>query len=150
MSTNKGIYNDTKQALWQTLVDGWNATDVRLDVYKAPFQNIERFPCITIEAVSRKKVPKGLGVSQYEIAYYVWVYTDVMDSYEAEENCLEYTRETELILLDDKTLGGVSSYLSLNEDEIQFGVIEQGENNFLQGARIPVTIITKAIPDKRT
>lgn len=144
----KGIYNDIKQGLYDTLVDNFNNSEVRMDVYKAPFQNIHGFPAITIETIARTKETKGLGVSVYNIDYYVWVYTDVMDSLEAEEQCLEYTRMTEEFLLNNKNLGGKCSNLSLDNDEIQFGVIEQGENNFLQGARIPVRVTTGLISDR--
>ena len=137
-----------KQALYDTLVDNFNNSDVRMDVYKAPFQNIHGFPAITIETIGRTKEPKAMGASVYHIDYYVWVYTDVMDSIEAEEQCLEYTRMAEEFLLNDKTLGGKCSTLKLDDDEIQFGVIEQGENNFLQGARIPVKVTTGIIPDR--
>lgn len=152
MSTHirySGIYNDIKQGIYDTLVDSFNNSDVRMDVYKAPFQNINAFPAITIETVARTKQTKGMGVSVYNVDYYVWVYTNVMDSLEAEEQCLEYTRMAEEFLLANRSLGGVCSSVSLDEDEVQFGVIEQGENNFLQGARIPVRVITGLIPDKR-
>ena len=146
----KGIYNDIKQGLYDTLVDSFNNSEVRMDVYKAPFQNIHGFPAITIETVASKKNPRGMGVSAYDVDYLVWVYTDVMDSLEAEEQCLEYTWMTQRILLNNKNLGGVCSNLTLDEDEIQFGVIEQGENNFLQGARIPVRVTSGLISDRTT
>lgn len=152
MSTHirySGIYNDIKQGIYDTLVDNFNNSDVRMDVYKAPFQNINIFPAITIETVARTKQTKGMGVSVYNVDYYVWVYTNVMDSLEAEEQCLEYARMAEEFLLANRSLGGVCSNLSLDEDELQFGVIEQGENNFLQGARIPIRVTTGLIPDKR-
>ena len=143
-----GIYNDIKQGIYDTLVDSFNNSDVRMDVYKAPFQNINIFPAITIETVARTKQAKGMGVSVYNVDYYVWVYTNVMDSLEAEEQCLEYTRMAEEFLLNNKNLGGKCSNLSLDNDEIQFGVIEKGENNFIQGARIPVRVTTGLISDR--
>lgn len=142
-----GIYNNMKHALYDTLVSCFNNSEVRMDVYKVPFQNIPTFPAISLETIGRVKEPKAMGASVYHIDYYVWVYTSILDSIEAEEQCLELTRITEEFLLANKTLGGKCSSLSIDE-ELQFGVIEQGENNFLQGARIPVKITTKLVADR--
>lgn len=149
LDQQKGLYNNIKDSLYNCLVDSFNASEEPVDIYNVPFQNIATFPAISIEAVRRTKTPKGIGIAQYGIEFNVWVYTDVLDSIEAEEQCLRITDATENYLMRNKTLGGIVSTLTVNED-IQFGVVQQGENNFLQGARIPVMVTSKMVNEVRT
>lgn len=137
-----GIYNTVKQALYDTLVNCLNNSDDRVDVYKSPFQNVLAFPALFIDIAGRTKESVGVGGTyRFHIDFVVWVYTDILESVESEQYCLHLTDKIENFLLQNKTLHGKVSSLSIDE-EIQFGTVEQGEANFLQGARIPVKIKT--------
>jgi len=144
-----GIYNEVKRAIRDRLISCFNASTDKVDIYEAPYQNIPVFPAVTIETIGRDKKYSGIGgIHKKTIDYAVWVYTDVLESVEAEEWCLDLTEKVEGFLLSDKTLGGKVSTLSLDEP-IQFGQVEQGENNFLQGARIPIKVTTLNMQEQR-
>lgn len=139
----KGIYNDVKHAILNTLTGCFNGSSERVDIYAVPFQNIPTFPAISVEFIGRTKEDVGVGGTyRMNIEYAVWIYTDVLDSEEAEEWCAFLAHMTEQFLLANKTLGGTVSKININ-GELQFGKVEQGENNFLQGARIPLVVTTQ-------
>ena len=142
-----GIYNEVKQAIIDKLIVSFNSSPDKVDIYPAPFQNIPIFPAVTVETIGRdKKYVAVGGVHKKDIDFAVWVYTNVLESVEAEEWCLYLTDKVEGFLLSDKTLGGKVTTLSLDEP-VQFGQVEQGENNFLQGARIPVKVTTRMLQE---
>lgn len=140
-----GLYLDIKNALYNQIVNGLNSQNVKADVYKVHFQDIPTFPAVALELQKRRRFAKGIGVSQVDFTILVWVYTDILEAVEAEEQCIELLDVIEKIIIKDKTLGGVSSYLYI-DDEAEFGTVEQGEANFLQGAKLPVRISSKLIP----
>lgn len=144
MDGHKGIYNETKAHLADYLIECFNASDDKVDVYRAPFQQIPMFPAISIEIVGRPtRKPVGIGGTyQSAISVNVWVYTSMLDGIEAEEQCLWLTHQVEYYIAKNRTLGGRFSEVKL-DDDIQFGTVQEGEVNFLQGARIPLLITTK-------
>lgn len=146
MATGKGIYNQVKAHIADYLIECFNASDDRVDVYRAPFQQIPAFPAISIEIVgrpTRKAVGIG-GTYQSAISVNVWVYTSLLDGMEAEEQCLWLTSQVEYYIANNRTLGGRFQEVKL-DDDIQFGTVQEGEVNFLQGARIPLLVTTKMI-----
>lgn len=140
-----GLYLTIKNALHNQLVNGLATHGEKVDVHKVHYQNISYFPALAFELQKRRKVKKGLGVSETEFTILVWVYTNILDAIDAEEECIELLSVVEKIIESDKTLGNTVSYLSI-DDEVEFGQVETGEANFLQGARLPVTIRSKPIP----
>ena len=148
MVTARGIYNETKSHIAEYLIECFNSSDDRVDIYKAPFQQIPMFPAISIEIVgrpTRKAVGIG-GTYQSTISVNVWIYTSLLDGVEAEEQCLYLTSQVEKYFAKNRTLGGRFQDVKL-DDDIQFGTVQEGEVNFLQGARVPLLITTKMIQD---
>ncbi|WPF64963.1 hypothetical protein YTCETSXE_CDS0007 [Staphylococcus phage MVC_VPHSA2] len=133
------LYGTIKEALYNQLVNGFNASTEKVDVYKVHYQNIAQFPAVAIELSKRGKAKKGLGVSERNLTVFVWVYTDLLDSEEAEEQCYEILELAEKIIEEDKTLNGTAAYLSI-DDDAEFGQVLNGEANFLQGAKLVVNI----------
>ncbi|HDT6579216.1 hypothetical protein ACS4JF_25435 [Bacillus thuringiensis] len=140
-----GLYLTIKNALYDQLVAGLTTQSIKADVHKVHYQNIAFFPSLAFELQKRRKVKKGLGVSEVEFTILVWVYSNILDAEDAEEECIELLNVVEKIIESDKTLGGTVAYLSI-DDEAEFGQVETGEANFLQGARLPVLIRSKPIP----
>ncbi|AVO23025.1 hypothetical protein [Bacillus phage Anath] len=140
-----GLYMDIKNALYNQLVNGLATHSQPVDVHKVHYQNIGFFPALAFELQKRRRPKKGVGVSEVEFTILVWVYTDILDAVDAEEACIELLEVVEKIIEKDKTLGGTVAYLSI-DDDVEFGQVETGEANFLQGARLPVTIRSKPIP----
>lgn len=137
--SNSHMYREIKEALYNQIKDYLNGLGERIDIYKVPYQNIAVFPAVSLELDKRRKVKKGLGVKELQLDMVVWVYTDIMDAEDAESECLRIMELVEDAIELDKTLSGHAHYLSL-DDEAEFGTVERGEANFLQGARIAVTI----------
>jgi hypothetical protein len=142
MADNTHMYREIKEALRAQLVNYLNGLGERVDVYKVPYQNIAVFPAVALELDRRRKPKKGVGVKQLELDMVVWVYTDILDAEDAEEECLRITEIVEDAIESDKTLGGTCHYLNI-DSEAEFGTVQTGEASFLQGARIPVTIIKR-------
>jgi len=136
------MYREIKEALKEQIVNHLNGLGERVDVYKVPYQNIAVFPAVALELDRRRKPKKGVGVKQLELDMVIWVYTDILDAEDAEEECLRLTEIVENAIESDKTLGGACHYLSI-DNEAEFGTVQTGEASFLQGARIPVTIIKR-------
>lgn len=144
METGRGIYNQVKIHIADYLIECFNASDDKVDVYKAPFQQIPMFPAISIEIVgrpTRKAVGIG-GTFQSAISVNIWVYTSLLDGMEAEEQCLYLTDRLEYYIAKNRTLGGRFQEVKL-DDDIQFGTVQEGEVNFLQGAKVPLLVTTK-------
>jgi hypothetical protein len=139
MADNTHMYREIKDALYAQIVDYLNGLGERVDVYKVPYQNIAVFPAVALELDRRRKPKKGVGVKELQIDMVVWVYTDILDAEDAEEECLRITEIVEGAIESDKTLRGTAHYLSLDGD-IEFGTVERGEATFLQGAKINLEI----------
>lgn len=142
MANNTGMYREIRDALCRQIEEHLISEGERADVYKVYFQNIADFPAVALQLDSRRKPKKGVGVKQLEFEIIVWVYVDIMDAIDAETECLRLTEIVEDAIEKDKTLGGTCHYLSIDE-QTEFGTVEQGEANFLQGAKIPVTVIKR-------
>jgi hypothetical protein len=138
MAQNIGMYVEIKEAMKQQLISYLNASGERVDVYGVPYENIAVFPAVALELQRRRKPKKGVGVKQLELDMVVWVYVDIMDYDDAEEECLRLTELVENALELDKTLGGTAHYLSI-DDDAEFGAIQNGDA-FLQGAQLRVTV----------
>lgn len=136
---NSHMYREIKDALYAQIVAHLNGLGERVDVYKVPYQNIAVFPAVSLELDRRRKPKKGVGVRELQIDMVVWVYTDIMDAEDAEEECLRITELVEDAIESDKTLGGMVHYLSIDADA-EFGTVERGEANFLQGCKIQLEI----------
>lgn len=139
MADNTHMYREIKEAMKLQLVNYLNGLGEKVDVYKVPYQNIAIFPAVALELDRRRKLKKGVGVKELQLDMVVWVYTDILDAEDAEEECLRITEIVEDALESDKTLGGACHYLSI-DNEAEFGTVQTGEASFLQGARLPVTI----------
>jgi hypothetical protein len=139
MADNTGMYREIKNAIKNQLAEHFNSLGEKIDVYPVPYQNIAVFPAVALELVSRRKPKKGVGVKQLELDLDIWVYVDIMDAEDAEEECLRITEIVEDALEKDKTLGGISHYLSIDSDA-EFGIVQQGEASFLQGAKLRVQV----------
>lgn len=137
--SNSHMYNEIKDALKNQIASYLNSQGERIDVYPVPYQNIAVFPAVALELTTRRKVKKGLGVRNLELDMVVWVYTDIFDAEDAEKECFRISEIVEDAIESDKTLGGKVHYLSI-DDDAQFGTVEQGEANFLQGAKLSVKI----------
>ncbi|PEZ62963.1 hypothetical protein [Bacillus cereus] len=149
MATGKGIYNQVKSHIADYLIECFNASDDKVDVYRAPFQQLPTFPAITVEIVgrpTRKAIAIG-GTYQSTISVNLWIYTSLLDGLEAEEQCLWLTSQVEYYIAKNRTLGGRFQEVKL-DDDIQFGTVQEGEVNFLQGAKVPLLVTTKMIQDK--
>lgn len=142
MANNTHMYREIKEALKEQIVNHLNSLGERVDVYKVPYQNIAVYPAVALELDRRRKPKKGVGVKQLELDMVVWVYTDILDAEDAEEECLRITEIVEDAIESDKTLGGACHYLNI-DSEAEFGTVQTGEASFLQGARVPVTIIKR-------
>jgi hypothetical protein len=139
MADNTHMYREIKDALYAQIVDYLNGLGERVDVYKVPYQNIAVFPAVALELDRRRKPKRGVGVKELQIDMVVWVYTDILDAEDAEEECLRITEIVEDAIESDKTLRGTAHYLSLDGDA-EFGTVERGEPTFLQGAKINLEI----------
>jgi hypothetical protein len=139
MADNTHMYREIKEALKVQLVNYLNGLNEKVDVYKVPYQNIAVFPAVALELDRRRKPKVGVGVKELQLDMVVWVYTDILDAEDAEEECLRILEIVEDALESDKTLGGTCHYLSI-DNEAEFGTVQTGEASFLQGARLPVTI----------
>lgn len=137
--SNSHMYREIKDALHAQIITHLASVNEIVDVYKVPYQNIAVFPAVSLELERRRKLKKGVGVRELQIDMVVWVYTDIMDAEDAEEECLRIAEIVEDAIESDKTLGGTAHYLSLDGDT-EFGTVERGEANFLQGAKISVEI----------
>jgi len=139
MASNKGMYREIKTALKNQIVDHLITEDENIDVYSVPYQNIAVFPAVALELEARRKPKKGVGVKQLSLDMVVWIYTDIMDAEDAEEECLRLTEIVEDAIEKDKQLGGASHYLTIDE-QAEFGTVQSSEASFLQGAKLRVTI----------
>lgn len=139
MAENRGMYREIKDAMKTQLVNYLNSQEERVDVYSVPYQNIPAFPAVALELQSRRKPKRGVGVKQLELDMVVWVYVDIFDAEDAEEECLRLTEIVENALESDKTLGGTAHYLTI-DDQAEFGTVQQGEASFLQGAQLRVMV----------
>ncbi|PEZ47026.1 hypothetical protein CN367_11705 [Priestia megaterium] len=137
--SNAHMYEQIKDTLREQIQAYLLSKNERVDVYPVPYQNIAVFPAVALELTRRRKVKKGLGVRNLELDMVVWVYTDIMDAEDAEKECFRITEIVEDAIESDKTLGGKVHYLTI-DDDAQFGTVEQGEANFLQGAKLSVKI----------
>lgn len=144
MADNTHMYREIKEALKAQLERYLASVNEKVDVYKVPYQNIAIFPAIALELSRRRKPKVGVGVKELQLDMVVWVYTDILDAEDAEEECLRILEIVEDALESDKTLGGACHYLSI-DDEAEFGTVQTGEASFLQGARLPVTIIKRFV-----
>jgi hypothetical protein len=141
MAQNIGMYVEIKEAMKQQLISYLNSTGERVDVYGVPYENIAVFPAVALELQRRRKPKAGVGVKKLELDMVVWVYVDIMDYDDAEEECLRITELVENALELDKTLGGTAHYLSI-DDEAEFGAVQNGDV-FLQGAKLRVNVIKR-------
>lgn len=137
--SNTGMYREIKDALQTQIQTHLNSLGEKIDVYAVPYQSIPLFPAVALELTSRRKVKKGLGVRQLELDMVVWVYVDIFDTEQAEEECLRITELIEDAIEKDKSLSGQVNYLSL-DDLADFGTVQNGEASFLQGAKLSVKI----------
>lgn len=149
MSDISNLYVETKNALQKQIANYLASKGVTAGVYKVNYQNIADFPAVTLEIDKRRKPIRGLGVRELQIDFNVWVYTEIYDMEDSEEQCLSIGELVEEAIEQDKTLGGVCQYLSIN-DEADFGAVQNGttsggEASFLQGMRIALTT-TKRVP----
>jgi hypothetical protein len=144
VADNTHMYREIKNALHAQLVSYLNGLGERVDVYKVPYQNIAEFPAVCLELDRRRKPKKGVGVKELQLDMVVWVYTDILDAEDAEEECLRVLEIVEDAIESDKRLGGACHYLSI-DDEAEFGTVQTGEASFLQGARLPVTITKRFV-----
>lgn len=142
MANNTGMYLEIKKALKNQIVQHLNSLNERVDVYDVPYQNIPVFPAVALELDSRRKPKVGVGVKKLELDMVVWVYVNILDAEDAEAECLRITEIIEDAIESDKTLSGTAHYLSL-DDQADFGIVEQGEASFLQGAKIRVQVIKR-------
>lgn len=144
MADNTHMYREIKTALMNQIVNYLNEVGEKVDVYPVPYQNIPMFPAIALETDRRRKPKKGVGVKQLELDMVVWVYVDIMDAEDAEDECLRLLEIVEDAVESDKTLGGACHYLSI-DDEAELGTVQNGEASFLQGAKLPVTVIKRFV-----
>jgi hypothetical protein len=144
MAQNIGMYREIKNALKNQIKNYLISQGENVDVYGVPYQNIAVFPAIALELDSRRKPKKGVGVKQLELDMVVWVYVDILDADDAEDECLRLLELVENAIESDKTLGGACHYLSI-DDSAEFGTVQQGEASFLQGARLNVNIIKRFV-----
>lgn len=138
MVDNRGMYREIISALKEQLDDQLSGEN--LEVYSVPYQNIPAFPAVTIEVVSRIKPKAGIKVKKLEFNINVWVYVNILDSEDAQDECLRIVELVENAIEKDKTLGGTCHYLSI-DDVAEFGTVLTGENFFLMGAKLPVVVM---------
>lgn len=139
MAENVGMYREIKDALKSQIATYLNSHGESVDVYSVHYQNIAVFPAVVLELERRRKPKKAVGVKELQLDIVVWVYTDILDAEDAEEDCLRLTEIVENAIESDKSLGGAAHYLSIDTDT-EFGTVQQGEASFLQGAKLRVTI----------
>lgn len=139
---NTKMYREIKDALQSQISTYLASQNENIDVYKVSYQNIAIFPAVALELNTRRKPKKGVGVKQLELNIIVWIYVDILDAEDAEEECLRISEIVEDAIESDKTLGGKCHYLSIDE-QMDFGTVQNGEASFLQGARLPVSIIKR-------
>lgn len=139
MAENVGMYREIKDALKSQIATYLNSQGEKVDVYSVHYQNIAVFPAVVLELERRRKPKKAVGVKELQLDIVVWVYTDILDAEDAEEDCLRLTEIVENAIESDKSLGGAAHYLSIDTDT-EFGTVQQGEASFLQGAKLRVTI----------
>jgi hypothetical protein len=139
MADNTHMYREIKEALKVQIENYLTSVNESVDVYKVPYQNIAIFPAVALELERRRKPKKGVGVKELQLDMVVWVYTDILDAEDAEDECLRLLEIVEDAIESDKTLGGAVHYLSI-DSEAEFGTVQTGEASFLQGARLPVTL----------
>lgn len=144
MAQNVGMYREIKEALRQQIKNYLESAGERIEVYPVPYQNIAFFPAIALELNSRRKPKVGVGVKQLELDMTVWVYVEILDAEDAENECLRLLELVENAIESDKTLGGHCHYLSI-DDVAEFGTVQQGEASFLQGARLNVQIVKRFV-----
>lgn len=142
---NSHMYKEIKNALQNQIVEFFTEENENVSVYAVPYQDIPLFPAVSLELERRRKPKRGVGVKQLELDMVVWVYTDILDAEDAETECFRIMELVEDALEKDKTLGGASHYLSIDADA-EFGTVERGEANFLQGAKLRVLITKRFTP----
>ncbi|AGY46821.1 hypothetical protein Blastoid_22 [Bacillus phage Blastoid] len=139
------IYTNIKNALKEQVTQHLEGTDFNnIDVFGEAYQDLTHFPAVTLEIKRRRKPIRGLGVRELQMDIDLWVYTNILRSDEAEEECLTLAEIVEQAIESDKSLGGVVDRIDINND-LNFGTVEYGENNFLQGAQIQFTAF-KRVP----
>lgn len=139
------IYTNIKNALRDQVSQHLENTEYSsIDVFGEAYQDLTHFPAVTLEIKRRRKPIRGIGVRELQMDIDLWVYTNILDSAEAEAQCLELVELVEVAIEKDKSLGGVVDRVDI-QNELNFGTVEYGENNFLQGAQIQFTA-TKRVP----
>lgn len=144
MAQNAGMYREIKNAMVNQIQTYLNGLGEKIDVYPVPYQNIAFFPAVCLELNSRRKPKKGVGVKELQLDIDVWVYVNILDVEDAEEECLRVVELVENALESNKRLGGASHYLTI-DDQAEFGTVQNGEASFLQGARVPVTVTKRFV-----
>lgn len=142
MADNTHMYREIKNAMKDQIEAHFLSLDEQVDVYKTPHESIPRFPAVALELESRRKPKIGVGVKKLELDMIVWVYTDIYDLVEAEEECLRITEIVEDALESDLTLNGTAHRLSI-DDQTDFGAVQVGSDSFLQGAKIRVNVMKR-------
>lgn len=134
------FYNTVKYALLNQIKAHLVAANEQADVYPVYYQNIPFFPAVAIQTERRKKVKKGVSkISEVSVQFNVWTYVKIADFEDAEAECLRLTEIVEAAIENDKTLGGITMYLTL-DDDLEFGVVESNDGIFLQGSKILLTV----------
>lgn len=141
---NAHMYREIKDALHSQVDSYLTSLGELVDVYKVPYQNIASNSAITLEIERRRKPKVAVGVRELQIDMVVWVYVNILDAEDAEYECLRLAELVEDAIESDKTLGGTAHYLS-TDGETEFGTVERGEANFLQGAKISVQITKRFV-----
>lgn len=134
------LYNQIKYALQDQIKAHLAAENEVADVYPVYYQNIPLFPAVAIQTERRTKTKKSVGkISEVKLLFNVWTYVKIADFEDAEAECMRLTEIVEAAIEADKTLGGISMYLTI-DDELDFGVVETNEGVFLQGSKILLTV----------
>jgi hypothetical protein len=132
-------YKVIKDALQTQIQTFLGAQGESIEVYGVPYQDIALFPAVALELDKRRKPKVGVGVRRLELDIVVWVYVNILDAEDAEDECIRVLELVEQAIESDKTLGGTAHYLDI-DGEADFGTVQQGEATFLQGARLALTI----------
>lgn len=134
------LYTQIKTALVSQIENALIAANENVDVYPVYYQNIPMFPAVAVQVERRKKIKKSVGkVYELEYDFAVWTYVKILDFQDAEAECLRLTEIVEAAIEDDKTLGGIAMYLSIDND-LDFGVVDSLDGIFLQGSKILLTV----------
>jgi hypothetical protein len=133
------MYSEIKDAMKAQIDSYLQSQGESIDVYTVPYQSISFFPAVALELNSRRKAKKGLGVRELQADIIIWVYVDILDAEDAEEECLRITELVEEALEENKTLGGIVTYLD-TDDLTEFGTVQNGEASFLQGSKTIVHV----------